>query len=99
MYLQRECASCVWSSDSGRRPGEGASWSLVHSHLGRVEGERGKGEEGGRREGGRREEGGREEEGEREKRSKVFLHEHLLVGRFSPRWLGLTTVPTTTHEL
>ena len=59
MYLQRECASCVWSSDSGRRPGEGASWSLVHSHLGRVEGERGRGKR--REEGGRKKEGGRGE--------------------------------------
>ena len=65
--------------------------------------EEGKGEEEGRR--GREErKGGGKGGGKREKRrekkwSKVFLHEHLQVGRFRPWWFGLTIVPTTTREL
>ena len=58
-------------------------------------------EEGGKGRGRRKEgKGGGKREKRREKKwSKVFLHEHLQVGRFRPWWFGLTIVPTTTREL
>ena len=68
MFLQRECVSCVWSTDSKcPHPGGEASWSLAHSHL-----ERERGEEGGekRERGGGREEGRGEEEGGEEGRGE-----------------------------